>query len=1756
MGNIISNTSNIQGTSSGTLGLGGGITNSDGSVNSFVQNMTDILLELNLFNTGQYNVANDTSKNGPRSEFDYSSNAYKVNPTVGSIPNDQNTGVGRPINANGKYIDILGIPYTTNEVPIPGGSNSTSAIVQPEYSKTITENNSFYNMKRSVCNQSNKIPISIVGVDLPADDPDLTEWVSKNNSGNIKYLPNILSNQKNQTYAIPASGIPAGATPLSDMVNNCLTFGTTTANTQTLPSIPDLTPNSGLTLNDYSNTPINSAIPHNIYDQPLSKDCVALLDSMVIDSFTTPNIKNYSKWTPGDVAALGGITTGASSLVHDYVANKVGVVPLIGKSTLTSANIPAGFTLANTNLFGQGSVSTLASGGIAAQADMNESCNQFEKDLCSWYYYYDIQDGMKANVNSPLLGGDASKYINNLQYLSSHVPDCRCSAFLNTNGGSSAALPAAATNAFDAFYFSAKCNANYTYGQMEDANGKTYPSNQFSVANNSVPIYNAAGNTNNYIAYRRQFDPTGSQLPGTTDNIWGFVANNNRTRALTINNYTCNMKIENNITGTGGNVVIGGISMTCGLPQPCDGGWVNATGAKCNAKCNADGTGGNGTINQVYKINSPAANGGKECPNKEGETQLAPCTGTACPPVDCVGSWDTNWSACSGECNQSGIQTKQWTVTTAAKYGGACPSGPQTQPCVGVCPAGPTNCVGHWTPTSSCVAPGCGQIGSYIQTYTIDTQSAKGGTPCSNITGDTRTQVCQAEACTPKNCVGNWITTSGAKCSSSGTISQTWSTITQPSAGGTACPSTTRTAPCSTNSPVVANGNLDPKFTGIYFVDPTQTTLSYTIPLSSTTPILLPNTTLSAALTVNTAIVETFTSNYDFVLFLVSDPSKVITCPKYSGSTCPVTTNGGNVSGSCSPYIITLPFIYGSSNQPDNYQLGIRNKPNNFTNTINPQRYSIPIRMIQYTMSISETIVSIISGNTYFAIKIDLNTTDKIDSLPVRIILTPVSGTSTPLTKYYPDLLSTLASNNNMITIGGGDSNKIQPIAYTYKVMINETIGNTTSATYSGGYQMNYEQTFPITKQGNVDFSKIISTFNNVLVQYIDYNNNNVVCNVATNDTLLVGSTILFSWLFNCVDPGLTSIKIYYDTNPNYVPSSTASSTSVLLQSSSLGTLDTATNNYSSTINFICPFLQTTQPVIFYAIASGSSTSIYSTTIQVSLPQFLSIPNVNNWPIVTNSTSSDMTTLPATALTPVLSANQTIATIDNYFTAGKTFKYIIYNPDNASWYGSNATPVAVTTATSAVPKYTIFQSPFTGVQPVITVVSIISNKNTIYSSSTIGTIILELGAELTLNYQITNITSDTNFQLILANKTITRFAFKKGSPSAGSITFTVFGDVTVTNPGLVLTSYGTFSSSAIPIKLNNMGAFRKIMSSATSVPASTATLSNVTNPAISIAAPNNDNLISNLNVSYAPMPENQYFTQLTSFGSPLSISNLLLTFGKMDFILPFSYIFHSSLTEGFQEYKETKESFTNATQIYLESKQPKKFPKLTDKKQKTHINSNIIESYTEHLSNTSNTLSIDTLSLDFSFSILETMNSIQLMFSGYTSVSILNLQLIFGNLSLDNKKFNISVISNTTTKTTFNIPTITFIGSLSSKLFISSSVFGSPTVNYSVNKMIGNNYALIRPLIYSNGYYNLPPNYQANLDSVLNPPVNNKPIVKPIIAPTLIKSPSGSEPGFLDNLAVGTGIPVPAIIAIFVAILGIIGYLIYSIMTMKTKIKF
>eukprot|EP00163_Fabomonas_tropica_P013469 TRINITY_DN24_c0_g1_i1.p1 TRINITY_DN24_c0_g1~~TRINITY_DN24_c0_g1_i1.p1 ORF type:complete len:1967 (+),score=502.53 TRINITY_DN24_c0_g1_i1:169-6069(+) len=163
--------------------------------------------------------------------------------------------------------------------------------------------------------------------------------------------------------------------------------------------------------------------------------------------------------------------------------------------------------------------------------------------------------------------------------------------------------------------------------------------------------------------------------------------------------------------------------------------------------------------------------------------------------VDCAVSAWSSWSSCSVSCG-GGTQSRTRTVTTSPQNGGtACPALSESQSCnTGCCPV---NCaVSGWSSWGSC-SVSCGG-GTQSRTRTVTTAASCGGTACPALS---ESQSCNTGCC-PVNCVVSaWGPYGSCSVSCGGGIKTRTRTVTTPaSCGGTACPSTTDSASCNTQS--------------------------------------------------------------------------------------------------------------------------------------------------------------------------------------------------------------------------------------------------------------------------------------------------------------------------------------------------------------------------------------------------------------------------------------------------------------------------------------------------------------------------------------------------------------------------------------------------------------------------------------------------------------------------------------------------------------------------------------------------------------------------------------------------------------------------------------------------------------------------------------------------------------------------------------------------------------------------------------------
>jgi len=203
---------------------------------------------------------------------------------------------------------------------------------------------------------------------------------------------------------------------------------------------------------------------------------------------------------------------------------------------------------------------------------------------------------------------------------------------------------------------------------------------------------------------------------------------------------------------------------TQGCPVNCVGSW-----AGCSVTC------GEGV--DTYRITTPAANGGRACPESDGATRT--CVQPPCG-VDCVGDWIKNtstdangWGACSTTCG-TGTQTRTYKVSTVQVGSGrTCPyrdGQTETRQCPGLSPcATPVDCIGNFSAWTGC-SVGCGG-GTRSRTYTITTNAANGGRQCPHVTGYQETERCNERTCCDSASVGDWYDVGSVLCSGTSSAS-------------------------------------------------------------------------------------------------------------------------------------------------------------------------------------------------------------------------------------------------------------------------------------------------------------------------------------------------------------------------------------------------------------------------------------------------------------------------------------------------------------------------------------------------------------------------------------------------------------------------------------------------------------------------------------------------------------------------------------------------------------------------------------------------------------------------------------------------------------------------------------------------------------------------------------------------------------------------------------------------------------------------
>lgn len=228
--------------------------------------------------------------------------------------------------------------------------------------------------------------------------------------------------------------------------------------------------------------------------------------------------------------------------------------------------------------------------------------------------------------------------------------------------------------------------------------------------------------------------------------------------------------------------------------------------------------GNSGYLPEVFIIIDPPLYGGS-CPSTNGSTRanvLTCVNNDPCPPVDCVGSF-VNSGSCNGTCGGgAGWQTKIYTISTAAAWGGAnCAEAAGTRqylPCnnTACCPV---NCFGGFVQNGNCTGACSGGSGKLPEKYVVTTPKSCGGTNCPYANGFTRltTNCNNTTPCPPRDCVGSWVAgqCNGTCGGGAGLRPETYIVTVTAAYNGTDCPevngATRMITPCNNSNPCPIN---------------------------------------------------------------------------------------------------------------------------------------------------------------------------------------------------------------------------------------------------------------------------------------------------------------------------------------------------------------------------------------------------------------------------------------------------------------------------------------------------------------------------------------------------------------------------------------------------------------------------------------------------------------------------------------------------------------------------------------------------------------------------------------------------------------------------------------------------------------------------------------------------------------------------------------------------------------------------------------
>jgi len=329
-----------------------------------------------------------------------------------------------------------------------------------------------------------------------------------------------------------------------------------------IPTIPDDVINDA-TLG-MTKTTLNDLAKQTVYGTVMTDECNRQLNNLLTNSYINTNLSQYSKLTDIlDPSLVPTISTVKSLLSSD---NTISQYKLTTSNTDPTRQIIKIVTAATAGVdYGIKQGGTLVNN---QNAQVTNACGSFYDNMCNYYYYYDKKDGIIHNDTLNALintNQNLNSYNQNLQYLTHHVPDCRCKIpSLDTAG---TPTPLDVGKLYDTNTCFTK-NSTNSVGK----NGTNYGINPGNIngVNPTAPnitnvnprLYNDAMNISSDMGFRAQQDPIYTSTSGLKDNQF-IYAGDARADSNFFNNYTCNISQVNNISNVAGNVSISDVSLSC-----------------------------------------------------------------------------------------------------------------------------------------------------------------------------------------------------------------------------------------------------------------------------------------------------------------------------------------------------------------------------------------------------------------------------------------------------------------------------------------------------------------------------------------------------------------------------------------------------------------------------------------------------------------------------------------------------------------------------------------------------------------------------------------------------------------------------------------------------------------------------------------------------------------------------------------------------------------------------------------------------------------------------------------------------------------------------------------------------------------------------------------------------------------------------------------------------------------------------------------